>query len=108
MIDVLDETGVVIAVKEVLVVHSRSHEIDDFVGLIVLEQSFHLLEDELEISLDFQLRHVLGLGETNLVGVAAQVGEQALQVEELIHAEVHQFALHHGLHSLEQPVDPES
>lgn len=107
VIEVSDEAGVVVGVEEVLVIDACSHELEDLLGLVFLEEALHLLEDEGEVGLDFECSNVLGLG-GELVGMGAQVVEEPLEVEDLLDAEVHQLRLHDCLHSLEQLVYPAS
>lgn len=52
MVEVSDETGVVVGIEEVLLVDACSHELQHLLWMLLLQQSFHLLQDEGEISLD--------------------------------------------------------
>lgn len=108
VVEVLDQTGIVVRVEEVLLVDACSHKLQHLLRLILPQQLIHLLEDELEVGLELQLCDLFSLGGGDVVGVVPEVVEQSLEVEEVLDVEVDQLALHHGLDPLENGVDPGS
>jgi hypothetical protein len=52
MMEVSDETGVVVRIEEVLQVDACSHKLQHLLWMFLLQQSFHLLQNEGEIGLN--------------------------------------------------------
>lgn len=52
VVEVSDQTGVVVGVEEVLLVDACRHELQHLLRMFLLQQSFHLLQDEGEVCLD--------------------------------------------------------
>lgn len=69
MVEVLDKTGIIVRIQEILLINPCSHKLQNLFDLILPQQLIHLLEDKLKIGLDLQLSDLFSFCSGDMIGV---------------------------------------